>query len=300
MLIERRLIESVDQSIGFNGGGGHLMTQAKLIGGKNDIREIKSRLVEAGCFRSARVTYAIRVSAVVLGVLLAACSSATVSEKPQSPKEPTIEETATPSAEPVKISSGPIRIAPQLINGWPADTPDLRDVIFNIELIGNRERVLSDDASGFLLIQSEVTSEAAKLVFYNGKRALYRLPAHGFRVHSIGSDFICREASFVIPNDERKEIELDVRITVGEGFHVDGGASFKLTSPLGTSASCYISSAWVRIDAAKDEAASSGGKGAEGGGKGVTAKEVALVVAKGVVITAAVALCVGSGFVLCF
>jgi hypothetical protein len=119
------------------------MTQAKLIGGKNDIREIKSRLVEAGCFRSARHTYAIRVSAVVLGVLL--------------------------------------------------------------------------------------------------------------------------------------------------------------------------SSAWARIDAAKGEAASSGGKGGEGGGKGVTAKKVAEgggkgltaekvaeVVAKGVLITAGVALCVGSGFILCF
>jgi hypothetical protein len=271
------------------------MTQATLIGGKDDIHDLKSRLVEAGCFRSARFAYAIRVSAVVLGVLLAACSSATVGEKPQSPKEPMIEATAAPSAEPTKISSGPIRIAPQLINGWPADTPDLRDVIFNIELIGNRERVLSDGASGFLLIQSEVTSETAKLVFYNGKRALYRLPAHGFKVHSIGSDFICREASFVIPNDERKEFEFDVRITGGEGFHDEGGASFKLTSPLGTSGSCYISSAWARIDAAKGEAASSGGEVAEGGGKGVTAKKVLKVV--GVVVggVAVISLCIASG-----
>jgi hypothetical protein len=41
------------------------MTQAKLIGGKNDIRELKSRLVEAGCFRSAR--FAILIASVLLG-----------------------------------------------------------------------------------------------------------------------------------------------------------------------------------------------------------------------------------------
>ena len=91
-----------------------------------------------------------------------------------------------------------------------------------------------------------------------------------------------------------------MRITGGEGFHGEGGASFKLTSPLGTSGSCYISSAWARIDAAKGEAASSGGRGAEGGGKSVIAKKDAEVVLKGAVITAEVALCVGSGFILCF
>jgi hypothetical protein len=48
-----------------------------------------------------------------------------------------------------------------------------------------------------------------------------------------------------------------------------------------------LASAWARIDAAKSEAASSGGKDAEGGGKSV-------------LITAGVALCVGSGFILCF
>ena len=40
------------------------MTQATLIGGKNDIRELKSRLVEAGWFRSTR--FAILIASALL------------------------------------------------------------------------------------------------------------------------------------------------------------------------------------------------------------------------------------------
>ncbi len=153
---------------------------------------------------------------------LAACSSATVSEKPQSPKEPTIEATAAPSAEPAKISSGPIRIAPQLINDWPADTPNLRDVVFDFKVTGNREYIMPDDGSGFLIIKSERMAEPVKLVFYDGMRASYRIPIDRLEILRVGPSLTCRETAFSVPSKAGTDIKIVVEIEGGGLASVPG------------------------------------------------------------------------------
>jgi hypothetical protein len=234
--------------------------------------------------------------AALVSHLLAACSSATVSEKPQSPKEPTIEATAAPSAEPAKISSGPTRIAPRLINDWPADTPNLRDVVFDFKVIGNHEYIMPDDGSGFLIIKSERMTELVKLVFYDGMRVSYRIPIDRFEILRVGPSLTCRETAFSVPSNGGTGIEIAVEIEGGgfsdAGLEMDSytpksqWAYMKLSwqreekQPGGSNSVnkfCRSDAAWAEFDGLKT-------------GRHPTAKEIMAGIAKGAGIAVLVAL----------
>ena len=177
--------------------------------------------------------------------LLSACSSATVSQPSPPPAQPVTEATAVPPDEPTKAAPESALVSAQLTNGWPAETPDLRDVVLNFKVIGDRERALSHDNSGFLVIRSEQTAESAKLIFYDSQRLLYRLPAHNFNIHSIGSDLICRDAGFYVPIKKEEQIEFVVEI-VGH----DGGALISFRRPSGKISGCRPQEEWAKLDAA--------------------------------------------------
>ena len=78
------------------------MTQATLIGGKNDIRELKSRLVEAGWFRSTR--FAILIASALLSGCGNSNTEVTTAPAPGQtvPGETVSGETEVVSSEPTK------------------------------------------------------------------------------------------------------------------------------------------------------------------------------------------------------
>ena len=75
--------------------------------------------------------------------LLAACSNATVNRA-----EPASTDAAgkAPHASTDQLAQS-ASTSPQFVNEWPPGTPDLRDVIFEFTVTGDKTRVLSDDGS---------------------------------------------------------------------------------------------------------------------------------------------------------
>ena len=177
--------------------------------------------------------------------LLATCSNATVNHSESASKD-AASNAANASTEQLAKSAS---VSPQLVNDWPPDTPDLRDVIFEFTVTGEKKRVLSDDGSGFLVIQSAETSEAAKLVFFDDTRALYHIPKGSFEVIAVGPDFLCQDIIFKVLGEKEHEIIFDVSVHGGKGFAGEGAAAIRLTGRQGPYKECYTLSAWEKANA---------------------------------------------------
>ena len=240
---------------------------------------------------------------------LAACSSPTATENLQLPQLPTIEATAAPSVEPVNLSSAPIDVAPQLMTDWPADTPNLRDVVFEFKVTGDREHIMPDDGSGFLIIRSEGMAEPVKLVFNDGLTASYRMPIDRFEILSVGPSLTCRETAFSVPSNDEAGMKISVEI---EGGSFSGRESQWAYTKLswhgaegqpGESSSvnkfCRNDAAWAEFDGIASGSDPSAKENSAGGGKGGTTKKVVEGVAMVVGTVAMIALCAATSFTAC-
>ncbi|MEO0823995.1 MAG: hypothetical protein AAF074_26760 [Pseudomonadota bacterium] len=87
--------------------------------------------------------------------------------------------------------------------GWPAETEGLADIVLDVHVYARRDEILTDrleaGEAGHVVILSETTAEAAKLLFLDRKRARYRILQGPFEVLSVGPDLECRGARFVVP-----------------------------------------------------------------------------------------------------
>jgi hypothetical protein len=76
---------------------------------------------------------------------------------------------------------------------------------------------LSSGDEGYLIIHRIKKNEWAKLIFTNGVRAVYEMPADAYKIVEIGP-FTCRNNDFSLPvePDTEAQINFDIQIFVGK------------------------------------------------------------------------------------
>jgi hypothetical protein len=140
-----------------------------------------------------------------LAYLLGACATGT--PEPTPTPQATVEPSTTTGTEHT-LGAG---------SGWPEGTQDLRTVIFRVTVSGDAKRALSSGDEGYLIIHRIKKNEWAKLIFTNGVRAVYEMPADAYKIVEIGP-FTCRNNDFSLPvePDTEAQINFDIQIFVGK------------------------------------------------------------------------------------
>jgi hypothetical protein len=141
-----------------------------------------------------------------LAYLLIACAAGT--------PEPTAPATPQAAVEPPSVTGTEHTL--EAGSGWPEGTGHLEPVVFRVTVSEGMEATLLRGNEGHLFVMGGHSSTLAKMVFRNGERAAYEMPAGYFWIKGVGQSFICRNAFFYIPADTRRDTDIDIAISEGE------------------------------------------------------------------------------------
>lgn len=147
-------------------------------------------------------------STVCAAQIVGGCSTSSVSQQPETAAVPT----AT-----VEIG-----------HSWTNGTRPSREVTVQVSVSGDKDRILSGDGQGSLVIREEMSSwngfqtgPIARLSYQNDRPGIYSMPAGVYSIRMIATGYECQPVSFFVPtpSDELAGIVvvIDISVTGDEG-----------------------------------------------------------------------------------